>query len=954
MKLKQIACLLAILLGVSAAADDEFQPVLDVDVTGNAPILRLDGIPLTAAVECYFANASWWGKYNIPFTGERKLVRDDNGGCLTLTGTRADFQYEYRMSWSGRKAAFLFRYRLKPGGGYVHGVLDLFMDKGQFPVKPEYKIGQETLGAPRKDVVLSNEFGDFAFTFKTSDPETAVWKVRNTAVQKFRPAEFQTISIINCASSPQKEVEVELTVEYRPTRTGLRNLQAATLKKMLRIYAESAAGAEEREWIRMQESRLRQLLAAPYFEPAQWAELRTAISDHAGAFSAAAGSFAGTGVIVPSPQQQQFGGEIFTLAETLIETDGSPEAGRCAELLAADLNTYFGLKARTAESGGNLVLGIAPDAVKGKSEAYVLTVSKDRIAITGTDVRGLFYGIQSLQQLIVKNRDGALTVRCGRINDWPDLEFRGFMIELGSHAEGAAKTYDLIRRMIPRIIGRYKFNAAVIGESGSGVIRWDSHPETAWPHAIDTAQLRQLVADSRNAYLEPIPVIESLGHVRSILNAHPELAEFKGKERVDAFCMSDPGVKKILADIYDECIDIFHPDYFHIGCDEAVYMGTCPKCSSRPLDEIFTEHVKWCYDYLKKKKIKNIIMWHDMLMDKKDFPNYPCNMNEKSVAKAIESLPRDIIIDFWEYGKTDLKPGIEYFRKHGYRVLGSSWYDDENCFAMGKTLADNKALGILETSWTYTWEFDQMSLASIENAWSVEKPPLKALRYDPLKIAQAAMLPPQPSNFSGTKATPLALDKIANSTFGSLLPTVGCIGTLLLPPGPGFYGDVAYRIPDSGKVVAVAGSRAKQVSGLPSAIRIPVNDTAVGLAFFQSCLPADVFKTYPVAEYRVVYEDGGETTIPVVNYRNVGALKTGAVGMDAKYRERGLGAVPDAKHIPVLTSFAEKLNFHCFEWVNPHPEKKISEIRLEMTKPGDRDILLLAGLALIRLVHCKS
>jgi|GEM_PF-3562325 len=919
---------------VWGAADDS--ALVDIDVAGDAPVLRLNGIPLTAAVDCYFADSTWRAKNNVQLGNTKKIHRDGHRGGLTVTGKVSGQPYEYAMSWDGRKAVLRFSYFLPPGGEYIHGTLDLFMDQKLFPIKPEYQIGKEELGRARKDFVLSNEFGNFVFTFKTNNSKDAPWSVRDTSPQTWRPKKFQTISLINCTPLAGIKTQVEITMEYRPTPDGLRKLRALTLNKMLDSYQLNAFTVSQRQWIDQCRVQLQQLLSAS--TPAEWERITAEIRAHAQEFSTTYGACARSGLIVPAPQQQQISHGVFRLTAPVIGTDGSPDAVHCAVWLTGELKNYYGLAAATRNDKNNLQLRIDPQAVPGKAEAYRLKITETGVNITGTDAPGLFYGMQSFLQLIVKNKEHRLEVPCQDIRDWPDLKFRGFMIELGSHIDGATKAYDLIRRMIPRILARYKFNAAVIGESGSGVIRWQSHPETAWPHAISTAQLRELVADSRNVYLEPVPVIESLGHVRSILNAHSDLAEYNGKERVDAFCMSNPKVQKILADIYDECIDIFHPKYFHIGMDEAVFMGTCPKCSARPLDEIFTEYVQWCYDYLKKRQVKNVIMWHDLLMDKKDFPNYPCNMNAKSVSAAMSKLPKDIIMDFWEYGGTDLKPGIQYFRKAGFRVLGSSWYDDKNCFAMGQALADCKSLGILETSWTYTWEFDQMSLAAIENAWSVGRPSLKGLPYSPLLVAQRAMLPPQPSDFNGTVAIPHPLAQYCNSSIATQAAAAGIVGKVLLPTGATTLGGVSFELSNQARNVIV-------LKGTKNRLTIPINRNAVGLAFLQSAMAVNVFATYPMARYTVVYADGGKVEIPLINYRNIGALNMGAISMDCTYRERGLGAVPDAQHVMVLSSLAEQLNLHCFEWVNPQPERKIAAVEIGMTT--DQDTLLLLGLSLI-------
>jgi N-acetyl-beta-hexosaminidase len=86
-------------------------------------------------------------------------------------------------------------------------------------------------------------------------------------------------------------------------------------------------------------------------------------------------------------------------------------------------------------------------------EAYVLFVSPKEILVAGNSHQGVFYGVQTLRQLIRSNRSGN-SIPCLSIIDWPVLKYRGWMDDI---SRGPIPTVEFLKHEI-RTLSEYKLN----------------------------------------------------------------------------------------------------------------------------------------------------------------------------------------------------------------------------------------------------------------------------------------------------------------------------------------------------------------------------------------------------------------------------------------------------------------------------------------------------------------
>ena len=162
------------------------------------------------------------------------------------------------------------------------------------------------------------------------------------------------------------------------------------------------------------------------------------------------GAFAATAestkpFVIPELKTWEAGKGNLTISGTMriAVPSGNGELLQIAEMLADDWNTVAGFKPKivTDKAGkGDIVLEIKTDRALdklsgGSTESYSLSIS-DRVRLSASTARGVYWGTQTLLQLADRalqadaETDG-IDLACGRILDWPDYGIRGFMMDCG-------------------------------------------------------------------------------------------------------------------------------------------------------------------------------------------------------------------------------------------------------------------------------------------------------------------------------------------------------------------------------------------------------------------------------------------------------------------------------------------------------------------------------------------
>ena len=99
----------------------------------------------------------------------------------------------------------------------------------------------------------------------------------------------------------------------------------------------------------------------------------------------------------------------------------------------------------------NILLSINED-LPVKTEGYILEVSDIKVRLAAKDAAGLYYGAQTLRQLLVKKNNSVQLPGC-TITDWPAFRLRGFMHDNGRNFQ----PIEMLKAQLDKL-SHYKFN----------------------------------------------------------------------------------------------------------------------------------------------------------------------------------------------------------------------------------------------------------------------------------------------------------------------------------------------------------------------------------------------------------------------------------------------------------------------------------------------------------------
>lgn len=343
-----------------------------------------------------------------------------------------------------------------------------------------------------------------------------------------------------------------------------------------------------------------------------------------------------------------------------------------------------------------------------KAQAYRLVVNDKSILIQAPSAAGVFYGIQTLRQMLDSNAN----VPQAQILDWPDLSKRMIMVDTARLNENI----DYYKRLI-NFCGRYKINVfhMHLTDDSTSCLYQEDYPWLMDPHALGAKQIEDLVAFANRFHIEILPEIESLGHsamfkrhpqMRHILHQMPIVEEPKNRWYeigtpgfTNVLCPASELTYEYLDKMYKQTADCFPHPVIHIGCDE-VDMTSCKRCEKKfpgiSKSDWFAGHLLRCRQLVAKHNRK-MALWGDMLL------------HHKEIADKIP-VENTIIFD-WHYHKDVSAETSAFFAKKGFQVVGCPALvcyphmilpDEENYFNIRKFAQfarENDLLGLDTTIW---------------------------------------------------------------------------------------------------------------------------------------------------------------------------------------------------------------------------------------------------------------
>lgn len=372
-------------------------------------------------------------------------------------------------------------------------------------------------------------------------------------------------------------------------------------------------------------------------------------------------------------------------------------------------------------------------------EGYMMTISGDKVEISANGEAGLFYGCQSLEQLLEDARDFRKSIPACKITDWPALSYRAVQWDVKHHLDHMNYYYESIDRL-----ARYKINAVVFEFEDK--LRYQRQPLVGAPQSISIDEMAALTRYARERHIEITPLVQGLGHATFILK-HQEYANLREISwNRWAFCPLNEGTYQVLFDLYRDAIDATPGSkYLHIGGDEVWNIGLCSRCKPTCDKEGRAAlNLYWLKRVCEFAEANNRIpiFWDDMpfqtagLLESMDDENMPPAVVAEKWAKGIPKLdslladfPKNCIYMRWNYSLAHQDGNIralDWYKSHGLKPMvatsTSTASDGANIRSFIQLAAERKIDGMLCTAWDdgspHMETFWHGFIASAEFSWS--------------------------------------------------------------------------------------------------------------------------------------------------------------------------------------------------------------------------------------------
>jgi hexosaminidase len=371
---------------------------------------------------------------------------------------------------------------------------------------------------------------------------------------------------------------------------------------------------------------------------------------------------------------------------------------------------------------GTLVLELSQDTIlPSSSEGYMLEINGNGVIIRSRGKAGLFYGCQTLVQLLEDARDQHVAIPACKITDFPDLDWRAVHLDLKYHLDAGHYYYNMIDRL-----SHIKVNAIIIEFEDK--LRYRKNPLVGAGHAISIEEFAALSKYAKDRNIEISPLVQGLGHASYILK-HDSYKKLRDNPKSDyVFDPLNPETYKLQFSLYEEAIAATpYGKYLHVGGDEVYNLGMSERSKKSGLKP-FQLQMLWLNKVSKFAVEHNRIpiFWDDMLFSLSGLYNTmrdptPAEKvekvwkeNEHRLQENVNHFPKECVYmrwSYWEPGILGNLKAIDWLKSRNFKVMAATAAQDMSPMLprnnsnflpikdFCKIAIDKKLNGILCTTW---------------------------------------------------------------------------------------------------------------------------------------------------------------------------------------------------------------------------------------------------------------
>jgi hypothetical protein len=341
-------------------------------------------------------------------------------------------------------------------------------------------------------------------------------------------------------------------------------------------------------------------------------------------------------------------------------------------------------------------------AGRHESEGYLLVVSEEAIVIEASRPAGIFYGVQTLLQLIEQSGARLSGVR---IEDRPSFPSRGVMLDV---SRDKVPTLESLYELVD-LLASFKINHLELYTEHTFAYR--NHPEV-WAQAspMTAADVAQLDAYCRDRFVELVPNQNCFGHLNRWLELprYRQLAECPdgfdtpwGHRASGPFSLNPrhPGSLALVSEWLDELLPNFASKKLNVGCDETWDLGqgaSKEECEKRGAGRVYLEFMLKLHELVSARG-RTMHFWGDIILQ------HP---------ELVPELPKDIVALSWGYeanhpfdgeGARFAASGVPFYVCPGTSSWNTFVGRTKNCLGNIENAAlqgkKHGAIGLLNTDW---------------------------------------------------------------------------------------------------------------------------------------------------------------------------------------------------------------------------------------------------------------
>ncbi|MCE5345351.1 MAG: beta-N-acetylhexosaminidase [Bacteroidales bacterium] len=290
----------------------------------------------------------------------------------------------------------------------------------------------------------------------------------------------------------------------------------------------------------------------------------------------------GAGIpIIPQPDSVVQKGGFFKLDKKATISCSENVKSSVIDVFTDEVKDFLSLE-KVNKGESDIDINIEPGK---ETEGYSLLVRKNKILISASSSNGVFYGLQSLRQLIIfsEKKNEKLLIPCCLINDAPRYGWRGIMLDESRHFFGIGKVEQMLDMMALHKLNIFHWHLTDCAGWRIEIKKYPklmtvggigNHTDPDAPAAYYTQdQIAEIVKYASDRFIQIVPEIDMPGHAAASNKAYPEFSG-GGSEAYPEFTFNPgkEGTYSYLTDILKEVKGLFPSPYIHLGGDE-VHFG---------------------------------------------------------------------------------------------------------------------------------------------------------------------------------------------------------------------------------------------------------------------------------------------------------------------------------------------------------------------------------------------